>query len=226
MNGLAIYFVASWWSQTWAYVLDNAGPLSAKTVEHLLWLTLIPVVAAIAIGVPLGVIVHRFGWLRGATLGAAGVIQTIPSLAMLALLQIILGTIGKFPAIIALTLYALLPIIRNTATGLAGVPDSVVEAARGMGFTRRQRLTMVELPLAVPVIVAGIRTSAVIVVGIATLATLIGAGGLGDFIVEGLSLDNAKTIMLGVVPAAMLALIVDGAFGIIEKLLRRGRPNG
>jgi osmoprotectant transport system permease protein len=95
-----------------------------------------------------------------------------------------------------------------------------------MGFTRRQRLTMVELPLAVPVIVAGIRTSAVIVVGIATLATLIGAGGLGDFIVEGLSLDNAKTIMLGVVPAAMLALIVDGAFGIIEKLLRRGRPNG
>ena len=141
--------------------------------------------------------------------------------ALLAFLLTFLG-IGVTPAVVALTLYALLPIVRNTFTGLDGISPDIIEAAMGMGFTRRQRLWMVEVPLALPVIVAGIRTAAVIIVGIATLSAYIGAGGLGDFIVRGLALNNSRLILLGAVPAAALALIIDYAIGLFERTLRRG----
>ena len=206
----------------WQYLVANADELWNKTVEHLLVLTLVPIALAIVIGVPAGVLIHRVARARRPVLAVASIIQTIPSLALLALLQIVLAQIGYTPAIIALTLYALLPIIRNTYTGLAGVPDEIIEASRGLGFSRWQRLWMVEAPLAVPVTVAGIRTAAVIVVGIATLATLIGAGGLGDFIVGGLSLANQRMILVGVVAAAALALLTDAAIGLIERLLTKG----
>jgi len=123
---------------------------------------------------------------------------------------------------VALTFYALLPIVRNTFTGLNGISPDIIEAAQGMGFTSRQKLTMVELPLAVPVIVAGIRTAAVIGVGIATLSAFIGAGGLGDFINRGLALNNTRLILLGAIPAALLALFLDFLIGFFEKTLRKG----
>ena len=174
------------------------------------------------LGVPLGVWILRAERLRGAVLGGASVVQTIPSLAMLAFLLPFLG-IGAQPAIVALTLYALLPIVRNTYTGLSSVPPALREAASGLGFTRRQRLWIVELPLALPIVVAGVRTAAVIGVGIATLAAFIGAGGLGDFINRGLALNDARLVLLGALPSAVLALLIDRAIGIAEAWLRAGR---
>ncbi len=197
------------------YVSSRLPELWLRTGEHLI-LTGCSTLVAIFIGVPLGILVFRTAWLRGATLGAVGILQTIPSLAMLVFLLALLQKIGALPAIIALTLYALLPIVRNTLTGLEGVPPEVMEAARGMGMTEYQEFRMVRIPLATPVIVAGIRTAAVVSVGIATLSAFIGAGGLGQFINRGLALSNTRLILLGAVPAALLALIVDfciGAFG-------------
>jgi osmoprotectant transport system permease protein len=141
---------------------------------------------------------------------------------MLAFLLPFLG-IGVRPAIVALTLYALLPIVRNTHLGLSGIDASVLEAADGLGFSARQKLWIVELPLALPVIVGGVRTSAVIGVGIATLSAFIGAGGLGDFINRGLALNNTRLILLGAIPAAVLALAIDFAIGGVERLFRRRR---
>jgi osmoprotectant transport system permease protein len=168
---------------------------------------------AVLLGVPLGILARRLPRTRGAILGAAGVLQTIPSLAMLTLLLALLHKIGTLPAIIALTMYALLPIVRNTVTGLEGVSAEIGEAAQGIGMTRWQQLRMVRLPLALPVIVAGVRTAAVMGVGIATLSAFIGAGGLGQFINRGLALGDTRLILLGAVPAAVLALLVDLAVG-------------
>ena len=184
-------------------------------------LTGISIGIAVVIGLPLGIWIARNALARGTVLGTAGIFQTIPSLALLAFLLPFLG-IGALPAVVALTLYALLPIVRNTYTGLAGISPDIIEAAHGVGFTERQRLWMVELPLALPVIVAGIRTATVIGVGIATLSAFIGAGGLGDFIIRGLALNNTRLILLGAVPAAALALLLDYLIGLIEKMLRRG----
>ncbi len=153
---------------------------------------------------------------------AADIVQTVPSRAMLAFLLPFFG-IGVKPALVALTLYALLPIVRNTYTGLSTIPPAVLEAADGLGFNRWQRLWMVEIPLALPVILAGIRTAAVIGVGIATLSAFIGAGGLGDFINRGLALNNTRLVLLGAVPAALLALLLDFALGLVEDWLRPGR---
>jgi osmoprotectant transport system permease protein len=197
------------------YVSSRLPELWLRTGEHLI-LTGCSTLVAIFIGVPLGILVFRTAWLRGPTLGAVGILQTIPSLAMLVFLLALLQKIGALPAIIALTLYALLPIVRNTLTGLEGVPPEVMEAARGMGMTEYQEFRMVRIPLATPVIVAGIRTAAVVGVGIATLSAFIGAGGLGQFINRGLALSNTRLILLGAIPAGLLALIVDfsiGAFG-------------
>jgi osmoprotectant transport system permease protein len=197
------------------YVSNRLPELWLRTGEHLI-LTGCSTLVAIFIGVPLGILVFRTAWLRGPALGAVGILQTIPSLAMLVFLLALIQKIGALPAIIALTLYALLPIVRNTLTGLDGVSLEVMEAARGMGMTEYQQLRMVRIPLATPVIVAGIRTAAVVGVGIATLSAFIGAGGLGQFINRGLALSNTKLILLGAIPAALLALIVDfsiGAFG-------------
>lgn len=182
-------------------------------------LTGVSIGVAVVIGVPLGILITRQPVLRNLILSLAGIVQTIPSLALLAFFLPFMG-IGVGPAVAALILYALLPIVRNTYTGLSGISPSIIEAAHGMGFTSRQRLWMVEIPLAVPVIIAGIRTSTVICVGIATLSAFIGAGGLGDFIVRGLALSNTRLILLGAVPAAVLALVLDYAIGMAERGLR------
>ena len=201
--------------------LEKAPELYVKTLEHLM-LTGVSTGVAVLVGLPLGVWITRRAGLRGAVLGVAGVFQTIPSLAMLAFLLPILG-IGIKPALVALTLYAILPIVRNTYAGLHGISPEVIEAADGLGFTDHQRLWMVEIPLAIPVIVAGIRTATVIGVGIATLSAFIGAGGLGDFINRGLALNNNSLILLGAVPAAILALLLDYSIGLVEALLLPGR---
>ncbi|HEV8268065.1 MAG TPA: glycine betaine ABC transporter substrate-binding protein, partial [Thermoanaerobaculia bacterium] len=176
---------------------------------------------AVLVGVPIGIGIARSARLSGPVLGAAGVLQTIPGIALLALLIPIFG-LGARPAIAALFLYALLPIVRNTFTGIVGVDADVVEAARGMGLFPSQVLRLVELPLALPTIMAGVRTSAVINVGTATLAAFVGGGGLGEPIVTGLSLADTNLILSGAVPAALLAVAVDGALGLVENRLKRG----
>lgn len=193
--------------------------------EHIV-LTGVATLIAIAIAVPLGIISTRNTYLRGPVLATAGILQTIPSLAMLAFLLVLIGQIGAVPAVIALTLYALLPIVRNTVTGLEGVPAESIEAARGIGMTPSQRLWQVELPLARNVIIAGIRTAAVIGVGIATLSAFIGAGGLGQFINRGLALLSTELILLGAIPAAILALVVDGSIQALDWGMRRQRRPG
>jgi len=203
-----------------AFLSERASDLGVRTLEHLL-LTGVSVGIAIVIGLALGFWISRNSFVRGPVLSVAGVVQTVPSLALLGFLLPFLG-IGVQPAIVALSLYALLPIVRNTYTGLSEVSPEILEAAEGMGFTGRQRLWMVELPLALPIIVAGIRTATVISVGIATLAAFIGAGGLGIFIFRGISQYDNRLILLGAIPAAALALILDFIIGLIEKALRRG----
>jgi osmoprotectant transport system permease protein len=196
-----------------------------QTLRHL-ELTFAAVAAAIIIGLPLGIISTRYRKLAGPILGTTGVIQTVPSIALLGFMIPLLG-IGAFPAIVALFLYALLPIVRNTYAGIDEVDSSVVEAGRGLGMTSRQLLTKVELPLAMPVIFAGIRTAAVISVGVATLCALIGAGGLGEFIFRGIALNSSIMILAGAIPAAILAIIFDNVLGLIEhKGLRILKPMG
>lgn len=174
---------------------------------------------AILIGLPAGIVALRSPAIKQVVLATVGVLQTVPSLALLTLLLALLNRIGAMPAIIALTLYALLPIVRNTIIGLEGVSRGAMDAAEGIGMTRWQQLRMVQLPLALPVIVAGVRTAAVMGVGIATLAAFIGAGGLGEFINRGLYLANHRLILLGAIPAAVLALVVDFAMGMVGWLL-------
>lgn len=192
-----------------------------KTWEQL-YLTGLGTGIAILIGVPLGIWIVRLPKLKRAVLGFANILQTIPSLAVLAFLLPFFG-IGLTPALIALSLYALLPIVRNTSTGLAGVSPEMIEAANGLGFTRIQKLWMVELPLALPVIIAGIRTATAMSVGIATLAAFIGAGGLGDFIYQGLTLNDNRLILMGAIPAALLALVLDFLIGRIERWISERR---
>jgi osmoprotectant transport system permease protein len=149
------------------------------------------------------------------------VLQTIPSLAMLAVLISLMGAIGTGPALVALTLYALLPIVRNTCTGLAEVPAGLKLASLALGLERRDRLLRIELPLALPTIMAGVRTATVICVGTATIAAFIGAGGYGERIVTGLALNDSQLMLAGAVPAALLALACEGVFELIEAVLRR-----
>ncbi len=199
--------------QTWPqFLIERLPDLCRHLSEHLA-LTGASTMLAIAVGIPAAILASRSPAGKSIILTSVSILQTIPSLALLTLLLVVLGKIGVLPAIIALTLYALLPIVRNTVIGLEGVPAAVREAATGIGMTNQQRLWKVELPLALPVIVAGVRTAAVISVGVATLAAFIGAGGLGEFINRGLYLNNYRLILLGAVPAALLALAVDGAMG-------------
>ncbi len=196
-------------------VEQNGAELWLRIGQHIM-LTGVSTLAAIAIGIPLGVVAARRAWAERPLLASVGILQTIPSLAMLALLLTMIGQIGAVPAIIALTLYALLPIVRNTVTGLRGIAPSIAEASRGVGMTPTQQLTLVEMPLALPVIVAGVRTAAVVGVGIATLSAFIGAGGLGQFINRGLALSNSNLILLGAIPSALLALAVDGSIAAFQ----------
>lgn len=200
------------------YLVREADTIRELTLEHLLWLVGIPVLLAVLVGVPTGIILTRWERISNTVLGAASVIQTIPSLALLGFLIPLVG-IGKVNGIIALFLYSLLPIIRNTYTGLKEVDPSLLEAGTGMGMSNSQRLRLVELPLALPVIMAGIRTATVICVGIGTLAALIGAGGLGDLIMRGISMVNPTVILAGAIPAALLALLLDFLLGRLELAL-------
>lgn len=206
MDGGWLLVVSSWLE----FASERFDELVFRTGQHLV-LTGVSTGLAIAIGLPLGILASTKRWLRSTVLGTIGIFQTVPSLAMLAILLTLVGKIGVAPAIIALTIYALLPIVRNTVTGIDGVPPEMVEAARGIGMTRAQQLRMVQLPLAMPVIIAGIRTAAVVGVGIATLSAFIGAGGLGQFINRGMALSNNQLILLGAIPSALLAVLVDGA---------------
>jgi len=201
-----------------AYLIERLPELWQRLGEHV-FLTGIATLTGVVIGVPLGMLAYYRPGLRGVLLAVAGILQTIPSLAMLVLLLALFNQIGVLPAIIALIMYALLPVLRNTLAGLQGVGAELIEAARGCGMTEWQMMRRVQLPLAMPVIMAGIRTAAVVGVGIATLSAFIGAGGLGEFINRGLALSNTRLIYLGAVPAALLALLVDYLLGGLEKLL-------
>lgn len=206
------------------FLIRNRDELARLTLEHLL-LVLIATGGATLIGVPVGVLLTRRPALSKPVLAVANVLQTIPSLALFGFLIPLLGTygIGKLPAIIALFLYSLLPIIRNTFTGIRGVDPAIREAARGMGMTDRQLLTQVELPLALSVILAGVRVATVISVGTATIAAAIGAGGLGVYIFRGLRIVDQTLILAGAIPAALLALGADFLLGIAERTLAPGR---
>jgi osmoprotectant transport system permease protein len=195
-------------------------PVTLNLIGEHLFLTAVSVLLAILIAVPLGIYLTRHEALSGTIIGATGVIQTIPSLALLAFMIPIPGFgLSMRSAIAALFLYALLPIVRNTFTGIREVDSDLVEAARGMGLEDGQILRYVQLPLAIPTIMAGVRTAAVISVGVATLAAFIGAGGLGEPILTGLQLNEPRLIMAGAVPAALLALSVDGLLGLADRLL-------
>jgi osmoprotectant transport system permease protein len=204
----------------WQFMLQNRAEVLELTFEHL-WLVAASTVLAVLIGIPLGILITRWPALNKPVLAGANIIQTIPSLALFGFLLPApwIGERADRLAILALTLYALLPLIRNTYTGIKGVDRAVVEAGRGMGMTDGQLLWQVELPLALGVIIAGIRVAVVISVGLATIAAAIGAGGLGEYIFRGLAMVNNQVILAGAIPAAMLALLADVSLGWLEKRL-------
>jgi osmoprotectant transport system permease protein len=200
----------------WQFVAQQWSKLWEQTIAHI-GLTFIALFVAVLIGLPLGILITRKQKLAGAVLGFAGVLQTIPSIALLGFMIPLFG-IGALPAISALFLYALLPIIRNTYTGIKEVNAAVVDAAKGMGMTNSQILLKVQLPLAMPVILAGIRTATVINVGVATLAAYIAAGGLGEFIFGGIALNNTNMILAGAIPAALLAILFDFLLSLVQRM--------
>ena len=206
------------------FFFKNRTQIYMLSLEHM-WLVGIAMALALLIGVPLGILLTRWPLARKPVLGISNVMQTIPSLALFGFLLPVpwLGARADRLAITALTLYALLPIIRNTYAGIAGVDPAVRETARGMGMTDRQILVQVELPLALSVILAGVRVATVICVGIATIAAAIGAGGLGEFIFRGVAMVNNDLILAGAVPAALLALLADLGLGVVEHRLKPAR---
>lgn len=183
--------------------------------EHL-YISLVALFLGVLVAVPLGIALTRTGKLADVVIGIASILQTVPSLALLALMIPLFG-IGQFPAIIALFIYSLLPILRNTYTGMRRVNPDLVDAARGMGMTEMQLIRRVELPQAAPVIMAGIRLSGTYVIAWAALASYIGAGGLGDFIFNGLNAYIPELIIGGTIPVTILALLVDFLLGLLEK---------
>ena len=208
-------------STFFAYLWSRRAETLAETRRHML-LVAASLIAGFLVAVPLGLVLERRrSWAEG-TIRGVGMLQTIPSIALLAFMIPWLG-IGVVPAVTALFLYSLFPMVRNTFTGVRDADPAAVASARALGMTERQLLRYVRLPLAAPVIMAGVRTAAVINVGTATLAAFIGAGGLGDPIVAGLALSDTRMILAGAVPAALLALLVDGGLGRVE---RRLAPKG
>ncbi|PLR69263.1 MULTISPECIES: osmoprotectant update ABC transporter permease/substrate-binding subunit OpuFB [Bacillaceae] len=198
---------------------ERQGELASALFEHI-QISFIALLLAVAISIPLGIYLTRKARYAEGIIGISAVMQTIPSLALLGLLIPLVG-IGVVPAIIALVIYALLPILRNTYTGIKEVDPSLVEAARAMGMNNSKRLFKVELPLALPVIMAGIRTAMVLIVGTTTLAALIGAGGLGKLILLGIDRNDNMLILLGAIPAALLAILFDGLLRLVEKTSAR-----
>lgn len=198
------------------FMRQQSGKLLDQLLQHI-GLTFISLLIAVIIGIPLGIMIAKKKRWAAPVLGITGVLQTIPSIALLGFMIPLLG-IGPVPAIVALLLYALLPIVRNTYTGITEVDATVVESARGMGMSAMQILRKVELPLSMPVILAGIRTATVINVGVATLASYIGAGGLGEFIFGGIALNNTNMILAGAIPAALLAILFDFILSRLQKI--------
>jgi len=205
----------------WQFINQQSGKLLQQTVEHI-GLTFISLLIAVLIGLPLGILITRRTKAAWAVLGFAGILQTIPGIALIGFMIPLLG-IGPIPAITALFLYALLPIIRNTFTGINGVDPVVREAALAMGMSNAQILFKVELVLAFPVIMAGIRTATVINVGVGTLAAYIAAGGLGEFIFGGIALNNTNMILAGAIPAALLAILLDFLLSLLQRMSRKKR---
>ena len=202
------------------FMIQNREEVFRLTLEHLA-LVAVAMLIAVLIGVPLGIVLARRAALRHWVLGAANVVQTVPSLALFGFLIPVplIGGIGSRTAIVALALYALLPIIRNTYIGISGVDPAVMEAACGMGMTARQTLWQVQMPLATGVILAGIRVATVIAVGVATIAAAIGAGGLGMYIFRGVAMVSNPVILAGAIPAALLAVLADVSLGWAERRL-------
>ena len=193
----------------------------ARLLAEHLGLVFASLAIAALVGIPLGLVAAKYGWLAQPVLITTGLLQTIPSLALLAVLIPLTGTIGLWPALIALFLYGLLPITRNTHAGLLAVPRGLVQAGTALGLSAGQVLRQVELPIAMPVIMAGVKTSAVINVGTATIAAFIGAGGFGERIAQGLALNDNMVLLAGALPAAVLALAVHAAFELAERSLSR-----
>jgi osmoprotectant transport system permease protein len=193
----------------------SAADILAELARHL-ELTAIALALATVIGMPLGVILARERWLSGPVLAVVSAIYTIPSVALLGFMIPVFG-IGPRPAIVAIFLYALLPIVRNTFTGIQQIDPAAIEAARGMGMTDPQILRRVTIPLALPFLLAGVRTSTVLSVAVATLAALVGARGLGTFVFQGIDMTNTRMILAGAVPIAALALALDGLLALVER---------
>src|SRR5262252_1044861 len=207
------------------FLKANWADILAHIAQHV-WLVFVSIAIAILIALPVGVLITRRQSLRAPLLGIANVMQTIPSLALFGFLIPLpfIGGIGPRTAIVALVFYALLPIIRNTVTGILGVDASVREAAVAMGMTDRQVLFQVELPLAMSVILTGVRVAVVITIGVAIIAAEVGAGGLGEYIFRGLRLNDNRLLLAGAVPSAVMALVADFGFGLIEKRFDTSRP--
>src|SRR5271157_1529549 len=204
------------------FLFTHKHEVAMLTGEHL-WLVGISMMLAVVVGVPLGILLTRKPKLKTLILGSTNIVQTIPSLALFGLLLPLpwLGARADRLAVFALALYALLPVVRNTYVGISGISEPVREAAVAMGLTSRQLLWQVELPLAMPVLLSGIRVAAVITIGVATIAAAIGAGGLGEFIFRGIAMVDNGVILAGALPAALMALAADLGLSGVEKLLVR-----
>ncbi|MCP6731867.1 choline ABC transporter permease OpuBB [Bacillus subtilis] len=199
------------------FLQTNGGELLYKTYEHIM-ISLIAVILGVLVAVPLGVVLTRMKKGAGTIIGIVNIIQTLPSLAILAFFIPFLG-VGKVPAIVALFFYSVLPILRNTYTGIRGVNKNLLESGKGIGMTPTEQVRLVELPLAAPVIMAGIRTSTIYLIGWATLASFIGGGGLGDYIFIGLNLYQPEYIIGGAVPVTILAIVIDYVLAVAERKL-------
>ena len=204
------------WAKLWA-------PDLGRLARQHLTLVAVAVTLAALLGIPLAVWTSTRPRINALVLGASGMLQTVPSIALLAILISALGVIGTLPALVALTLYALLPIMRNTATGLAQVPVGLRMAGQSLGFSPAQNLRYVQLPLALPTILAGVRTASAIAIGTATIAAFVGAGGFGERIVTGLALNDRELLLAGALPAALMALVSEALFELLERQLVRSR---
>jgi len=204
------------------FLLRNWGEVFERSFEHI-GLVGASMAISLAIGLPLGVALVSRAKLQRWVIGAANVVQTIPSLALFGFLIPVpwIGGVGASTAIVALSLYALLPILQNTCTGIAEVDPAVIESARGMGMTPRQVLWQVQLPLAAPVLLAGVRVATVLCIGVTTIAAAIGAGGLGVFIFRGVAMVDNRVILAGAIPAACLAIAADLGLGFFQRSIAR-----
>lgn len=199
------------------FLTTNGSELLFKTGEHF-YISSLALLLGVVVAVPMGIVLTRFKRYSGFIISFVSILQTVPSLALLALMIPLFG-IGKVPAIVALFIYSLLPILRNTFIGISNVDSNIVDSAKGMGMTENQIILQVKLPLAAPVIMSGIRLAGVYVIAWATLASYIGAGGLGDYIFNGLNVYDQEMIIWGTLPVTLLALLADFLLGKLERVV-------